>query len=138
MEMKIGWTIGCWDLFHEGHENFLRIASKQCDVLIVAVTTDWLTMMQKGHERPLRSLRQRMMDIIDWSFQEGITNLKIVPVGNLKVSYDLKHLVDVIFYGPDQAGRFYGLEENRFATMKLIPRTPDISTTMLVNLNDPT
>lgn len=35
--MVIGFTVGVWDLFHEGHENFLKECKQHCDFLYVAI-----------------------------------------------------------------------------------------------------
>lgn len=39
-DFTVGYTCGCYDMFHYGHLNLLKEAKKQCDFLIVAVTTD--------------------------------------------------------------------------------------------------
>ena len=38
----IGYTTGVYDLFHIGHLNLIKNASKLCDKLIIGVTSDEL------------------------------------------------------------------------------------------------
>lgn len=45
--MIIGYTTGVFDLFHIGHLKILNKARKNCDFLIVGVTTDDLMMKYK-------------------------------------------------------------------------------------------
>ena len=45
--MIIGYTSGVFDLFHIGHLKILNRAKKNCDFLIVGVTTDDLMMEYK-------------------------------------------------------------------------------------------
>ena len=57
--MKIGYTTGTYDLFHDGHVEFLKNAKSLCDRLVVGVTNDELGFQEKG-KRPILNLNQRM------------------------------------------------------------------------------
>jgi rfaE bifunctional protein nucleotidyltransferase chain/domain len=58
---KIGYTCGCYDLFHAGHLSFLEACKKECDILVVGLATDWRCrqMEKKYIERPLISYEDR-------------------------------------------------------------------------------
>ena len=49
--MIIGYTTGVFDLFHIGHLKILNRAKKNCDFLIVGVTTDDLMMEYRKMEK---------------------------------------------------------------------------------------
>ena len=55
----IGYTSGVYDLFHVGHLNLLKRARLHCDYLIVAVTSDELSLSRKG-KMPIIPLSERM------------------------------------------------------------------------------
>lgn len=46
--MIFGYTTGVFDMFHIGHLRVLERAKSECDRLIVGVTTDELSLSQKG------------------------------------------------------------------------------------------
>ena len=61
--MIIGFTNGCFDLFHEGHRHFLSSCRKHCDYLIVSVNHDEWVKQHKGSDRPYDKLKQRMFHV---------------------------------------------------------------------------
>lgn len=61
--MKIGFTVGVWDLFHEGHKNILKEAKTHCDYLVVGIMNDYWVRVQKGHQRPAQSLENRWLSL---------------------------------------------------------------------------
>jgi rfaE bifunctional protein nucleotidyltransferase chain/domain len=59
----IGFTNGCYDGLHPGHDHFLRQARALCDWLIVAVNSDESIRRLKGAQRPINPLMQRLLDL---------------------------------------------------------------------------
>jgi glycerol-3-phosphate cytidylyltransferase len=75
MEPVIGYTSGVYDMFHIGHLNVLRRAAEQCDKLIVAVTTDELSMSRKG-KRPLVPFDERVEIVQNLRFVDRVVPQK--------------------------------------------------------------
>lgn len=57
---RIVLTQGVWDLIHEGHANYLELAKKEGDILIVGVDSDALTRQRKGPSRPVVPEQERV------------------------------------------------------------------------------
>lgn len=53
-------TSGVWDVFHEGHHDYIEKAMGCGDVLIVGVDTDELTRKRKGPNRPIVNFEARL------------------------------------------------------------------------------
>jgi cytidyltransferase-like protein len=122
--MIIGFTIGVFDCFHAGHRNLLLEANSKCDILLVGVVTDWLTTMQKGRGVPVDTYDLRVSHV-----KKLLPLAKIIEIGDIHISKEIVDVVDVAFAGPDQLDRYY--LENKFKQMELIPRTKDISSTLI-------
>ena len=54
LELKVGFTNGCYDLLHLGHVSMLSQCRKACNRLIVAVNSDASVRRLKGDTRPLQ------------------------------------------------------------------------------------
>lgn len=59
----IGFTNGCFDLFHAGHINFLHKCKKECDFLLVAVNSDQSVKQIKGKNRPIHDELTRFLNL---------------------------------------------------------------------------
>lgn len=53
-------TNGCFDLLHVGHIRLLRDAARQGDMLVVALNDDESVRRNKGNDRPVVPLEERM------------------------------------------------------------------------------
>ena len=99
MMKKIGYTTGCFDLFHIGHLNILKRARLECDYLIVGVTSDELSISAK--EKRLVIPFQERMDIVE--------SIKFVDEVVPQTSYDKMEAwnnlkFDKMFVGDDWKG----------------------------------
>ncbi len=59
----IGFTNGCFDLLHEGHQFFLNECKKNCDFLIVGLNSDTSVKQLKGSSRPIENQKKRMQQL---------------------------------------------------------------------------
>ncbi|MBK8974971.1 MAG: D-glycero-beta-D-manno-heptose-7-phosphate kinase [Planctomycetes bacterium] len=58
---RLAFTNGCFDLLHPGHTEYLARARSYADALIVGLNTDEsIRRLEKGPERPINTLRDRM------------------------------------------------------------------------------
>lgn len=122
--MKIGFTVGVWDLFHEGHLNFLKKAKTYCDFLHVGIMTDYWVRVQKGHtNRPIDSLETRIVNLQKIFYVDNI-----VIIDTLDVSQYLQ-MCHIWIKGEDQKN----MKPLTFPNSIFIERTKGVSTTLLIN-----
>ncbi len=57
--LTVGFTNGCFDLFHPGHVAILRGAARLCDRLVVGLNADELVARLKGPTRPVQRAAAR-------------------------------------------------------------------------------
>jgi cytidyltransferase-like protein len=54
------WTNGCFDILHRGHIELFKYAKSLGNELIVGVDSDRKVARDKGHNRPINNLEDRM------------------------------------------------------------------------------
>ena len=54
------WTNGCFDILHRGHIELFRYAKSLGDELVVGVDTDEKVKLDKGKDRPINNLQDRI------------------------------------------------------------------------------
>ena len=130
----IGYTTGVYDMFHIGHLNVLRNAKKQCDYLIVGVSTDELVQKEKN-KTPVIPFEERKAIVEAIKYVD-----KVVPqIDTNKFGAWQKYHFDKMFVGSDWQGtetwkkfeqqfKPYGVE------IIYLPHTDGISSTELSTL----
>lgn len=132
--MKIGYTSGVFDMFHIGHLNILKRAKAECDQLIVAVTTDELSLSRKN-KTPVIPYSERAQIV------EAIRYVdKVVPQRNMdKFHAWQEQKFHKMFVGDDWKGtESWNALENKFRAVGVeivyLPYTQHTSSTMLRNV----
>jgi cytidyltransferase-like protein len=121
-KINIGFTVGIWDCFHEAHIIFLKKCHKYCDYLIVGIMTDYWCKVQKGKTRPEDGLQTRHANLQNSNLCD-----KIVILDTLDMTEYLK-IADIWIKGVGQNK----MKPEFFKNTVFIPRTPDISTTKIL------
>lgn len=133
---RIGYTQGCFDMFHVGHLNLLNNAKSQCDYLIVGVNSDTLMESYK-HKRP----------VICQEFRRTIVeNIKAVDEAHIVETLDKLRILeqipfDVIFIGDDwkNSDRWQKTREDlakHGVEVVFLPYTQNVSSTLLREKKD--
>lgn len=94
--MIIGYTTGVYDMFHIGHLNIIKKAKKQCDFLIVGVSTDELVEKDKN-KTPIIPFEERCEIVKSIRYVD-----KVVPqIDKNKFDAWKKYHFDKMFVGSD-------------------------------------
>ena len=120
-------TFGTFDIFHKGHESFLKQARQYGDYLIVVVARD-KTVKKVKEELPQNNENDRLQIVI----KSNLANE--VVLGNLENKYQVikKYQPEIICLGYDQKAfienlreklKEFGLEKTRI--IKLKPYYPE-------------
>lgn len=135
MENKrvIGYTAGVYDMFHIGHLNIIHRAKKQCDYLIVGVSTDELVQREKN-KTPVIPYSERAAIIA--ALKD--VDLVVPQIDKNKMAAWEKYHFDKMFVGSDWKGtvQWEGYEKE-FAPIGVeiiyLPHTGGISSTQLMD-----
>lgn len=128
----IGYTTGTYDLFHDGHVEFLKNAKSLCSYLIVGVTNDELGFNEKG-KKPILNLNQRMKIVgackyVDMVIEHNnVGGDKVEPWNRLKFDY--------VFIGDDwKDDKSYTELKNKIPVKVIfLPYTKSVSSTQIRN-----
>lgn len=130
-KITIGYTTGVYDMFHIGHLNIIEGARKQCDYLIVGVSTDELVRREKG-KTPVIPYEERVAIISALKCVD-----QVVPqINKNKMEAWNKYHFDRMFVGSDwkDTPQWRGYERE-FAPLGVeivyLPHTDGISSTKL-------
>lgn len=128
---KIGYTTGVFDMFHIGHLNILRRAKEQCEVLIVGISTDELTLEYK-HKKPVIPYEERKAIVESIRYVD-----QVVPQTSMnKLEAWEKLHFDVVFHGDDWKGTsMYNEIQEKLqqvgCELVFLPHTQGTSSTLL-------
>lgn len=134
MTRVVGYVPGAYDMFHIGHLNILRRASRDCDYLIAGVVTDEVMEVIKGRP-PVVPLDERLEIVRSISCVDEA----VVDVSSNKLEMWRQLRFDVIFKGDDWKGteRGHRLEKDLGGVgvrVVYYPYTPYTSSTALRQL----
>ena len=99
--MKV-WTNGCFDILHRGHIELFKYAKSLGDELIVGIDTDEKVKKDKGKDRPINNLQDRMFMLQSIKYID-----KVVPFDSTEdLNYTIKWLKpDIMVIGSDWKGQ---------------------------------
>lgn len=120
--MLIGYTSGIFDLFHQGHINYLTECKKYCDFLFVGVDSDQRTALSKGVGRPIENINSRLKKVsefCDISFEKKESSWVYIEKIRPKILF--RSAQNPILVQKENVKIIY------------IPYTLDISTTILIS-----
>jgi len=119
-------TFGTFDLFHFGHLRILERARELGSQLIVGVSSDALNQRKKGR-LPYANQTERLAIV---GALRCVDEVFVEEALELKGHYIRQFSADVLVMGDDWAGRFD--EFKALCEVCYLPRTPEISTTSLI------
>jgi len=128
---RIGYTAGVFDFYHYGHQALLKRAKELCDILIVGINSDELTLNYKGFLPSQNEIVRTEL------VRKGKEADAVFVVSTLdKVDAYNQHHFGVLFIGDDWKGHpRWNLTqkemENLGVDVIFLPYTPNISSSMI-------
>ena len=122
------WTNGCFDILHRGHIELFKIASLLGDELVVGVDTDEKVKLDKGKDRPINNLQDRMLILQSIKYID-----KVIPFDSTE---DLRKTIrwynpDIMVIGSDWKGKDV-IGQEFAGKLVFFDRIKDYSTTLII------
>ena len=129
MKQKIIWTNGCFDILHKGHIELFRYAKSLGDKLIVGIDSDERVKLDKGEDRPINKLSDRMSVLSAIKYVDMVLPFNSTEELEIKIKY---WSPTVMVIGSDWKGKKVVGEEHA-GKVELFDRIEGYSTTKLLN-----
>lgn len=99
---QIIWTNGCFDILHRGHIELFRYAKSLGDILIVGIDSDKKVKKDKGIDRPINNLQDRIYMLQSIKYID-----KVVSFDNTEDLHDTIEWCrpDIMVIGSDWKGK---------------------------------
>ncbi len=128
----IGFTNGCFDILHRGHNKYLDQARKAVDFLIIGVNDDKSVTKLKGKGRPINILKDRM-DFLNRATFDNAFIINFSDPTPIKLIKKIKP--DILIKGGDyKANEIVGSDfvKKNNGEIKIIPFVKGCSTTNII------
>ena len=102
MKQKRIWTNGCFDILHRGHIELFRHAKSLGDKLIVGIDTDERVKLDKGEDRPINTLNDRIYVLNSIKYIDMVVPFNSTEELSNKIKY---WSPDVMVIGSDWKGK---------------------------------
>lgn len=126
IEKKTVITFGTFDLFHNGHAELLKRASRLGQKLVVGISSDSLTYQKKGR-MPALNIDQRRAVVREI---RGVDEVFIEESLEAKSDYIQHYAADILVMGDDWRGAFDELRD--LCQVVYLERTEGVSTTSIL------
>jgi len=84
---RIIWTNGCFDILHKGHIELFRYAKSLGDKLIVGIDSDERVKLDKGEDRPINKLSDRMSVLSAIKYVDMVLPFNSTEELEIKIKY---------------------------------------------------
>jgi len=109
MKPKIILTVGVWDLFHQGHLDFLKSVKNKYpeSKLIVGVLSDRSVKIKKGKDRPIINQKERLDILRNIKLVDDVFLCKFFENKQDSIDYETKRIKPdlIIFNGKKTSKR---------------------------------
>lgn len=95
-------TNGCFDMLHPGHIRLFKFAKSKGNILVVGINTDRSVQKNKGEERPIFPLRERIEILSSISYIDYIVPFSSLTPLSLIKAVKPKYIVKGGDYAPEQ------------------------------------
>ena len=122
------WTNGCFDILHRGHIELFKYAKSLGDELCVGIDSDEKVKLDKGSDRPINNLQDRMEMLQSIKYIDMVVSFSSTEALSNSIEW---YKPDIMVIGSDWKGKkVIGQEHAR--RLDFFDRVGDYSTTNIL------